>query len=254
MTRTLFTAISLLLCLQSTSYAWDPIGDITHPDRIVRNVGRELDNAGREVDRIRLEGQAQAGAPAFEQWLNQSRNTASGGASPIPPHIRQQLQGFYDDDILNRARFKIGDGGVFNLASLSIQYGGAAAVTLIDVIVFKNAGDAYNNPILWSHELKHVQQFRNWGVRDFAIRYLRSWNGVEGEAYAAENSYQNWSSQMAQRNYTAVAPMPVVAPPQPAVASLCATNFGMCGMGVAIPLGSQCYCPTFNGPVWGVAR
>ncbi|MDT3678903.1 MAG: DUF4157 domain-containing protein [Burkholderiaceae bacterium] len=249
------TASLLLLALiASPTLAWDPIGDITHPERIVRNVGRELDNAGRELDRYRLEAQAQAGAPAFEQWLNQSRNTANAGASSIPPHIRQQLQGFYDNDVLSRARFKIGDGGIFNLANLSIQYGGAAAVTLVDVIVFKNPGDAYNNPVLWAHELKHVQQFRDWGVRDFAIRYLRSWNGVEGEAYAAENSYQRWSNQMAQRSYNPGSPMPVVAPPQPSIARMCATNFGACGMSVAIPIGSQCYCPTVNGPIWGVAR
>jgi len=251
--RILAWAIALSM-VSASATAWDPIGDITHPDRIVRNVGRELDNAGREVDRVRLEGQAQAGAPAFEQWLNQSRNNASHGASPIPPHIRQQLQGFYDNDLLDRVRFKIGDAGVFNLASLSIQYGGASAVTLIDVIVFQNAADAYNNAKLWAHELRHVQQFRDWGTRNFAIRYLRSWNGVEGEAYAAENSYQNWSTQVAQRGFNQPEATPVVLPPQPAVATVCATNFGMCGMGMAIPVGSQCYCPTYNGPIWGVAR
>ncbi|WP_457443812.1 eCIS core domain-containing protein [Roseateles sp. P5_E4] len=251
MKRASFAALCLIAFFSGPSAAWDPIGDITHPERIVRNVGRELDNAGREVDRIRLEAQAQAGAPAFEQWLNQSRSNASNGAAPVPAHIRQQLQGFYDNDILNRARFKIGDGGVFNLANLSIQYGGAAAVTLVDVIVFQNAGDAYNNAALWAHELKHVQQFRDWGVRDFAIRYLRSWNGVEGEAYAAENSYQSWSSQMAQRSAPQSTPTAMA---QSAVARVCATNLGVCGMGVAIPVGSQCYCPTFNGPIWGVAR
>jgi hypothetical protein len=245
-------AVLVLLFASVPARAWDPIGDITHPDRIVRNVGRELDNAGREVDRMRLEAQAQAGAPAFEQWLIQSRNTASNGASPIPPHIRQQLQGFYDDDTLNRSRFKIGDAGVFNLANLSIQYGGAGAVTLDNVIVFKNPGDAYNNPVLWAHELKHVQQFRDWGIRDFAIRYIRSWNGVEGEAYAAQNSYQSWSQQVAQRGFSS--PTPPVAPPSPAIAQVCATSFGACGMGTAIRVGSQCYCPTFNGPIWGVAR
>ncbi|MGY1520254.1 eCIS core domain-containing protein [Luteimonas sp. A482] len=235
--------------------AWDPIGDITNPGRIIRNVGRELDNAGREVDRARIEAQAQAGAPVFEQWLAQSRDNSINDASPIPPHIKQQLSGFYDEDVLQRARFRIGDAGVFNLASLSVQYGGAEAVALIDVIVFKNAGDAYNNPILWAHELKHVQQFRDWGVRDFAIRYLRSWNGVEGEAYAAQSSYVNWSDQMAQVDHSSTGPAVQVANfAQPAAASLCATNLGVCGMGVAIPVGSSCYCPTFNGPIWGVAR
>lgn len=249
-----FAAFSMVSLVSTSVLAWDPIGDITNPGRIVRNVGRELDNAGQQIDRVRLEANAQAGAPVLEAWLNQSRNDASSGAMPIPQHIRHQLQGFYDTDLLNRARFKVGDPGVLNLSNLSIQYGGAAAVTLIDIIVFKNAADAYNNTTLWAHELKHVQQFRDWGVRDFAIRYLRSWNGVEGEAYAAENSYQRWSAQMAQRGQVTSGAPPPIAPPMPAIASMCATNLGVCGMGMAIPVGSQCYCPTFNGPVWGVAR
>lgn len=244
------------LSMSAPVFSWDPIGDITHPDRILRNAGRELDNAGREIDRIRLEAQAQTGAPVFQEWLNQSRNTAaSGGASPIPQNIRQQLQGFYDEDTLNHARFKIGDGGVFNLANLSIQYGGAGAVTLIDIIVFLNAQDAYNNPILWAHELKHIQQFRDWGARDFAIRYIRSWNGVEGEAYAAENSYRNWSAQIAQRsNEPMQSELSIPVPPIPSIAQICATGFGSCQMMVGIPIGSQCYCQTYNGPIWGVAR
>lgn len=248
--------LSASLLVSAPAFSWDPIGDITHPERILQNAGRELDNAGREIDRLRLETQTQAAAPAFQEWLNQSRNTAaSGGVSPIPPHIRQQLQGFYDNDTLSRARFKIGDGGVFNLANLSIQYGGASAVTLIDIIVFNNAQDAYNNPVLWAHELKHIQQFRDWGTRDFAIRYLRSWNGVEGEAYAAENSYRNWSSQMARRSFDLTQSQASIPIPQPpAIAQICATGFGACQMMVGIPIGSQCYCQTYNGPIWGVAR
>lgn len=191
----LFRIFLLVACSTLTfspCWAWDPIGDITHPDRIVRNVaretgnavrdipnvprnvGREIDNAGQTIDRWRLEGQAQAGAPVLENWFIQSRNNAaSGGTFPVPPHIRQALAGFYDEDILNRARYKIGDAGVVNLASLSISYGHADAVTLIDVIVFANQAGA-NDPVLWAHELKHVQQFRDWGTRDFSIRYLRS--------------------------------------------------------------------------------
>jgi hypothetical protein len=63
-------------------------------------------------------------------------------------------------------------------------------VALNNVIVFRFADDAATNPVLWSHELKHIQQFAEWGVRDFAIRYLRDWNSVEAEAYAAERAFQ----------------------------------------------------------------
>lgn len=267
MKRLLCLLLSAGLSNIALAFEWDPVGDIQNPGRILDNVqreagtatgnvGRELDNVGREIDRIRIEAQAQAGAPVFEQWLRESRNTASHGATPIPPQIRQQLQGFYSEELLNSVRYKIGDGGVFNLASLSIQYGGAAAVTLIDVIVFTSPNDAYGNAELWAHELKHVQQFAEWGVRDFAIRYLRSWNSVEGEAYAAGNSFLSWRNSHAQSPIQApvAGPIPVGAIPAPAIAAFCATPLGACGMGVQIPVGAQCYCPSFNGPIWGVAR
>lgn len=188
-TLSVIVGITVLFGLFSSAHAWDPWGDITHPDRIIRNIGREAGNAGKEIDRIRLEANAQAGAPILQNWLIESEKTARKGAQPIPSNIRSQLQGFYDNDILNRVRFKVGDAGVVNLANLSITYGDAAAVTLINTVVFNNEHDAYNNAVLWAHELKHVQQFRDWGVRDFAIRYLRSWNSVENEATTVENNF-----------------------------------------------------------------
>jgi hypothetical protein len=123
--------------------------------------------------------------------------TADCIAQWLPPHMRQQLQGFYDNDVLNRVRFKIGDRGSLYLANLSISYSSACAVALVDVVVFNTEQDA-NDVALWAHELKHIQQFRDWGVRDFSIRYLRSWNRVEADAHAAENAFVSWRTRMAQ--------------------------------------------------------
>ena len=253
---------ALIVALTSPAFAWDPVGDITNPGRIIRNIERETKAAGRTLDQARIEAQVQAAAPAFQAWLEQSRNSArSGGTAPIPPHIRAQIEGYYDSGVLDRASFKIGDAGVFNLAALSIQYGGAAAVTLIDVIVFKSRTDAYNDVSLWVHELRHVKQFRDWGTRDFAIRYLRSWNSVEGEAYAAQRDFDGWRSR--QVNAPAQLPYPDRRPPvlpyrdgpqQQAAAAVCATPWGMCQMAVAIPVGAPCYCPTYQGPLQGVGR
>jgi hypothetical protein len=183
------------------------------------------------VDRIRLEATVQATAPAFEQWLNASRNTArNGGTSPIPQNIRQQLAGFYDEDLLNRVRYKVGDSGVVNLANLSITYGDAGAVTLIDTVVFSNSQDANFDAALWAHEMKHVQQFRDWGVRDFSIRYLRSWNSVEDDA---KSTAMAWAGQLAavpipapQQSFPGQQ-MPVQFPqPFPPPARFCSTPLG----------------------------
>jgi hypothetical protein len=226
--------------------AWDPWGDVTHPDRIVRNAGRELNNAGRTIDRWRLEGQAQAGAPALEQWFIQSRNSAlSGGVWAVPPTVRQQLQGVFDNDVFNRARYKIGDAGVANLANLSIRYGDAQAVVLIDVIVFANE-DATNDIALWAHELKHVQQFRDWGTRNFSIRYLRSWNSVENEA----NAVQNMVAQRLASNQSQGSSWPGQWP-SPSMGSFCSTAIGRFGPGPMNPLGSPCRVMGPQGIVLG---
>lgn len=278
MTRLRFTIGAILvLTPASSAVAWDPWGDITNPGRIVRNVGRELENAGRTIDRTRLEIMANAGAPALQLWIEQSRNTASAGAMPIPPAMRQALTGFIDNAILDRARFKIGDPGVINLANNSIQYGNAQAVTLDNIIVFKNGAQAYNDPGLWAHELAHVRQFRDWGIRDFSIRYLRSWNGVENEAYDVQRNFAQWYAGRynVQRNASVAFTPPVnmpppvmfpymapgmfntpVAPimPQPQMARVCMSQAGVCPMPPGFAVNTPCGCPTPWGPAPGMTR
>lgn len=38
------------------------------------------------------------------------------------------------------------------------------------------------------------------------------------------------------------------------VASYCVTPWGSCPLGEFLCVGEPCYCPTFNGPVWGTAN
>lgn len=144
---------------------------------------------GRDFDRVRLEFRASVyDGPALEQWLRRSRESSINGAMHVPIYVRDGLRGWCSDALMNSARYRIGDGGELNLANNSIRFGSANAVTLIDVIVFKDAEQA-NNLARWAHELKHVQQFNEWGVRKFAIRYMRSWNSVENPGYAIEREY-----------------------------------------------------------------
>ncbi|MGX7703809.1 eCIS core domain-containing protein [Methylobacterium sp. Gmos1] len=253
-------ALAVLLCsvICTEALAWDPIGDIKNPGRILRNIQREtgaaidkvpvvgpaINDAGRTIDRWRLELQSSVfTGPGLEQWFYASRNTSINGAQPIPPNIRAAVQGWYDDDVLNRARFKVGDGGALNLANNSIRVGSAEAVTLIDVIVFKGPTEA-SQPDLWVHELKHVQQFRDWGVRDFAIRYMRSWNSVENEAYAIQGEYQRNPGPRGQTAFQQ--------PPNfPMLSQMCATPAGMCIVPQPQQKGVQCGCQFPNGLFMG---
>ena len=159
-------------------------------------------SVGQAAEQAKRELIAQTAGPALAVWIMESRNTAIGTSAPIPAQIRSILTGFVDEDILNRVRFKVGDNGALNIAHLTFVYGDKLygndiiAVTLDDLIVFANQGDAYNNGTLWAHELTHVAQFKNWGIQAFAIKYARNSSGVENEAIAQANRYGPW--RMAQ--------------------------------------------------------
>jgi hypothetical protein len=170
--------------------AWDPVGDVTHPDRIIRNTKREIKRAGKKIDNARLEMQAATLGPALCEAIRESR--PSHGLRPIPENIRDDLRRFgFDDRLLSRVRWKTGEGGELSVARNSIRFGDAAAVTLIDVVIFRDADDALQNVPIWAHELTHVRQFDNWGCKDFGIKYVRSWNRVEDAAYDVQDRVES---------------------------------------------------------------
>ncbi|MBM3113343.1 DUF4157 domain-containing protein [Pseudomonas sp. P66] len=116
--------------------------------------------------------------------LQQARDSAaSNNILPIPLHIRAQLESYYDFQVLDAARYKVGDQQALDSANALLQNPDVNAVTLIDIIVFRNEADAQDNVALWAHELHHVQQYQQWGVAEFARRYSRDFNAVEAPAY-----------------------------------------------------------------------
>jgi hypothetical protein len=136
----------------------------------------------------------QQGAPVLQALIARSRDDAlRAGVLPIPAEIRQHLVGFIPDVVLDAARYRVQGGDDLTLQVNAIRYGDTAAITLDYVIVFKKPEDALHNPELWAHELTHVGQYQRWGIRDFSIRYLRNFQTVEQEAYAAEEKYAAWA-------------------------------------------------------------
>lgn len=127
---------------------------------------------------------SQMAATGLEGWLVESRNSAAAGdIRPIPLNIRVQLEPYYDMQVLESVRYKVGDEGELNAANAVLQNPDVNAVTLIDIIVFRNQDDALNDVALWAHELKHVEQYQQWGVGEFAKRYTRDFNAVEAPGY-----------------------------------------------------------------------
>lgn len=123
-------------------------------------------------------------ANALEAWILRSRASASReGTLPIPTEIRRQLLQFYPAELLDAVRYKVGDTDELSAARNVMQNPDIKAVTLVDIIVFRNAQMAEQDAALWAHELLHVQQYREWGSAGFAARYSRDFNAVEAPAY-----------------------------------------------------------------------
>ncbi|WP_397452847.1 DUF4157 domain-containing protein [Pseudomonas sp. NA-150] len=128
----------------------------------------------------------QVAAPALALWLSQSHaEAAMAGTQPIPAEIREQLLRWYGPEVLDAARYKVGDNGELSAANAMLQNPDIGAVTLIDIIVFRTDETAHD-VALWAHELKHVQQYQQWGVDGFAQRYVQDFNQVEAPAYAVQ--------------------------------------------------------------------
>lgn len=237
------SAATLLTCV--ASYAC-PDGYYNTP------LGVCLPNSGtvtKTVTRPITEVATQLAGPALEQWIIQSRNSAIGGSQPIPWNIRNQLQAYFPERVLNIARFKVGDNGIVNAARTAMNNADVSAVTLIDVIVFRNASDAASNVTLWAHELLHVQQYADWGTRDFALRYTRDSNAVENAAYAMENRV---ASEMQARAASPPPPPPIVASPGAGGTGIpvrfCQTPAGTCSIPPTfVPMGTPCNCSLPNG-------
>lgn len=123
-------------------------------------------------------------ATSLERWLLQSRQSAlMAGTLPMPLDIRAQLSSYYDSELLDTVRFRVGALDELDAASTMLQNPDIQAVTLIDVVVFRTDQAAEQDVALWAHELWHVQQYRDWGTAEFARRYTRDFEAVERPAY-----------------------------------------------------------------------
>lgn len=268
-TRVLLSSV-VALFLVTGAHAGGLLGDIIN--KVAPGVGTRLDDVHRDIkeavppykaieeggSRVVNESLVQATAPLLQEAIARSRDDAlRSGVSPIPPDIRLNLEGFIPASVLSQVRFRVKGGGDLSLQVNAIRYGEANAIALDYVVVFKNQDDALYNPALWAHELTHISQYQRWGIRDFAIRYVRDYAAVEKEAYEAETRYVAWAGLQNARNAGSVAAgadvfnRPIAALGGGRHSSTCGTAVGACGVGGSAPIGTPCWCGTPFGPATG---
>ena len=184
----MFASAGALVGIAVTAIAVPPASAQTSP---IETSNRMLISAASQIAIGQLQFGANTLATAFSSALQRSRDAARADSKPIPKEIREALEPFYSEEMLAKVRYSIGDTSPAGVAGFAIRNGNAAAVTLIDTIVFKD--EVYTkNLALWAHELHHVEQYRDWGLDGFASRYIFGWSEVEEEASARADEFVSW--------------------------------------------------------------
>jgi hypothetical protein len=123
---------------------------------------------------------------------NARQQAITDGVRPIPPGIYRALLGYFPSALLQRCRFATGSSRALTLPALAFSYGDATAITLGDVVLFKNETVARSDLKVWAHELTHVMQYQRWGIDGFAARYVRDSAAVEQEAIDNASRFIAW--------------------------------------------------------------
>jgi hypothetical protein len=121
--------------------------------------------------------------PLLADAIRRGRDQAYPQAKPIPAEIRRELAPFFSATLLKKVRYSTewqnvtAEGALYSLLLAT----GAEAVTLGEVIIFRDSHYAAD-PVLWAHELTHVEQYQQRGVTAFATKYLQQGWQMEEEA------------------------------------------------------------------------
>src|SRR5262249_4742376 len=95
--------------------------------------------------------------------------------------------------MLRKVRYASGHADTITVPGLAMSYGQVDAVSLVDVIMFRDDDTARTDAKLWARELTHVLQYERWGVEGFAMRYLQDSDAVEHEARENADRFVAWS-------------------------------------------------------------
>ena len=132
-------------------------------------------------------------ASALAALIEDARRQAiADGVRPVPPGVFRSLLGYFPAALLQKCRFAAGNSRPLTLPALAFTYGDATAITLGDVVLFRNEKVAETDLIDWAHELSHVMQFQRWGIEGFAGHYVRDSTAVEQEAIDNANPFAGW--------------------------------------------------------------
>jgi hypothetical protein len=121
-------------------------------------------------------------------YISSSRKKYAANAQPLTAEQRSVMQPFFPAEILDQTRLlvlqgqRIEDPGFYTMARMMgfkdlPSFADVAAVTFVDVIV---SHEEFTDALLF-HELVHVVQYAQLGVKEFGARYVSGF--VTGGGY-----------------------------------------------------------------------
>lgn len=135
-------------------------------------------------------------AAALASLVETARQQAiAEGVRTVPAAVYSSLLGYFPSTLLLKVRFAAGRATRLTLPASAFTYGGAGAVTLGGVVLFKTERLAQFDLKLWAHELTHVMQFQRWGISGFAELYLRDRAALEREATDNADRFVAWQAR-----------------------------------------------------------
>jgi len=131
-------------------------------------------------------------ATPLAEAIRHSRDRIYTRGKPMPKEVRRRLAPFFPPTILDKVRYSTdwetaADGSIYLLI---LQSSSVQAVTLADVILFHDE-QLVNDPLLWAHELTHVEQYSRLGIPSFATQYLQQAWVLENEAITKADAIKN---------------------------------------------------------------
>jgi hypothetical protein len=142
-------------------------------------------------------------ASMVESYIENSREKYASKSVPLGAEQSSQMQLFFPDEILDRVRWvilrgtRIQDPQFYTMARIMgikhlPSFSDTSAVTFIDVIVSHEEF----TPALLFHELVHVVQYAQLGVKEFASRYVSGF--LKAGSYA-ENPLEKHAFELEQQ-------------------------------------------------------
>ena len=149
-------------------------------------------------------------ATMVEEYITSSRNKFAPQTVSLTEAQRKAMQPFFPAEILDRVRLCVLDGkrvpnpSMYSMAKMMWirnlpDFSEMAAITFVDVVV---SHEDFTDDLLF-HELVHVVQYQQMGVKEFSVRYVNGFiqGGsyeeipLEKSAYELETRYSQNGSQ-----------------------------------------------------------